>query len=151
MELSSAPTRLRTLPSWLLGQAAIPAQRLVAEELADVGAHRWHVSVLAALDEFGPDSQVALGRRCGIDRSDMVALLNDLDGDGYVRRSPDPGDRRRNVVTISAAGRRRLAVLGRRVDAAQEALLAPLTPRQRADLVDLLGRVVAHHAPSVEP
>ena len=146
MELSSAPTRLRTLPSWLLSQAALSAQRLVAEELATVGAHRSHVSVLAALDEFGPDSQIALGRRCGIDRSDMVALLNDLDEGGAVRRSPDPDDRRRNVVTITAAGRRRLATLDRRVDAAQEALLAALTPRQRADLVDLLTRVVAHHS-----
>jgi DNA-binding MarR family transcriptional regulator len=146
MEISSTPRRLRTLPSWLLNQAALPAQRLVADALHAVGAHRSHYALLAALEEFGPDSQIALGRRIGVDRSDMVALVNALDTAGAVRRDADPDDRRRNIITITPAGRRRLAVLERRVDAVEDDLLAPLTPRQRADLVDLLTRVVDHHA-----
>jgi DNA-binding MarR family transcriptional regulator len=146
MEISSTPRRLRTLPSWLLNQAALPAQRLVADALHAVGAHRSHYALLAALEEFGPDSQIALGRRIGVDRSDMVALVNALDNAGAVRRDADADDRRRNIITITPAGRRRLAVLERRVDAVEDDLLAPLTPRQRADLVDLLTRVVDHHA-----
>ena len=145
MEIASAPARLRALPSWLLNQAALPAQRLVADGLGAVGAHRSHYAVLAALDEFGPDSQAALGRRCGIDRSDMVALVNDLAGEGLVDRQPDAADRRRNVITITAAGRRRLGTLDTVVAGVQHALLAPLTTAERDELAALLRRVVEHH------
>lgn len=146
MESTSAPARLRALPSWLLNQAARPAQHLVTEGLRAVGAQRYHYSVLAALDEFGPASQIALGRRSGIDRSDMVAVVNDLTAQGSVSRQPDATDRRRNVVTITPAGHRHLQALDDIVNGAQRDLLAPLSADERAELVRLLGKVVDHHA-----
>lgn len=145
MEIESAPERLRGLPSWLLNQAALAANRIVGDGLATVGAHRSHYAVLSALDEFGPASQAALGRRCGIDRSDMVALINALSRDGLVARRPDPADRRRNVVTITAAGRRRLRSLETVVARLQDALLDPLSAAERRQLVGLLRRVVERH------
>lgn len=113
--------------------------------LGAVGAHRSHYDVLAALDEFGPDSQAALGRRCGIDRSDMVALVNDLVGERLVDRQPDAADRRRNVITITPAGRRRLGALDTVVAGVQDELLAPLSRAERDQLAALLRRVVEHH------
>jgi DNA-binding MarR family transcriptional regulator len=144
VEIESAPARLRELPSWLLNQAALRGQRIGARVLAEAGAHRSHYAVLSALDEFGPDSQAALGRRCGIDPSDMVALMAVLTGDGLVERAPDPADRRRNVVSITRAGRRRLDKLDSTVAAAQDELLEPLSTADRARLVALLTRVVRH-------
>ncbi len=114
---------------------------MVGRQLEAVGAHRSHYSVLAALQEFGPSSQAELGRRCSVDRSDMVALLDELSGAGHVRRTPDPDDRRRNVVTLTATGRRRLDRLDRVVTAAQDELLAPLSATERRQLVDLLARL----------
>ncbi len=144
VEIETAPARLRSLPSWLLNQAALQGQRIGAEALAAVGAHRTHYAVLAALDEFGPASQAALGRRGGIDPSDMVALMAVLTGDGLVQRRPDPADRRRNLVSITAAGRRRLDELGATVATSQDALLEPLSDADRARLAALLTRVVEH-------
>ena len=146
MEVESAPARLRTLPTWLLNQAALQGQRIGADALAAVGGHRTHYAVLAALEEFGPASQVALGRRCGIDPSDMVALMAELTGDRLVERRPDPADRRRNLVSITGAGRRRLDVLATAVTAAQDALLEPLSVAERTRLVSLLGRLVDRRA-----
>ena len=146
MDVRTAPNRLRTLPSWLLNQVALPAQRIVTETLAEIDARRPYYSVLAALDEFGPASQAALGRRCGIDRSDMVALVTELAAAGRVERTPDPDDRRRNVVTITDAGREFLGALDQRIQEAQDELLAPLGPAERAELVRLLGAVLIHHA-----
>ncbi len=83
-----APARLRALPSWLLNQSAIPANRLVTDRFAEVDARRYHYAVLAALAELGPHSQAALGRRCGIDRSDMVAAVNELAERGILRGYP---------------------------------------------------------------
>lgn len=146
MDVRTAPARLRTLPSWLLNQVALPAQRIIGGRLDEVGARRWHYAVLAALEEFGPASQAALGRRCGIDRSDMVGLVTELAEAGHVERSPDPDDRRRNVIAITDAGRDLLVTLDRVLQDAQDDLLAPLTPTERRELVRLLGAVLAHHA-----
>jgi len=141
-----APARVRTKPSWLLNQAAIPANRLVGEGLARLEARRHHYVVLAGLDEQGPASQAELGRRTHIDRSDMVAAVNELVERGLVERTLDTADRRRKVVSLTAAGRRHLRELDELLARAQDELLAPLSPDERRQLVDLLSRVVDHHA-----
>src|SRR5262245_25134206 len=140
-----APARVRAKTSWLLNQAALPANRLVAEELAAVDGRRHHYVLLAALDEAGPASQAELSRRTTIDRSDIVAAVNELAELGLVERSPDRTDRRRNVITLTAAGRRRLRRLDTLLAKAQDDLLAPLSPDERQELVALLTRVVDHH------
>ncbi|HEY7622047.1 MAG TPA: MarR family winged helix-turn-helix transcriptional regulator [Solirubrobacteraceae bacterium] len=143
MDHHDAPSRLRGLPSWLLNQAALRANRLVSEGFEAEGMRRHHFSVLVALDEGGPASQAALGRRLGIDRSDMVAVINDLGRDGLVARAQDDRDRRRNVIRATPAGQRALKRLDKRVDAAQAALLEPLSATERRTLERLLARVVA--------
>lgn len=142
----NAPARLRAQPSWLINQASLPASRVVAERLSTVGARRYHYKLLAALDELGPTSQAELSRRTTIDRSDIVANLNELAEQGMVERTQDPTDLRRNVVTLTPQGRRHLRKLDRLLDDAQDALLAPLSPGERDQLVSLLTRIVDHHA-----
>jgi DNA-binding MarR family transcriptional regulator len=134
------------MPSWLMNQAALPANRLVAEGLAGAGMRRYHYALLAALDENGPASQAGLSRGTTIDRSDMVATVNELVDQGLVERTPDPTDRRRNVVTITPAGRRQLRKLDRLLGKVQDRLLAPLSADERRQLIHLLTRVVDHHA-----
>lgn len=144
--MENSPARLRTLPTWLINQAALPGNRLVADGLARVGMRRHHYSLLTTLDDGGPASQADLGRRISLDRSDMVATVNDLVDQGFVERATDPTDGRRNVVSITAAGRRELRKLDRIVAACQDELLAPLSAAERKQLVRLLTRVVDHHA-----
>ncbi len=139
-------SRMASLPSWQITQAGGHAHRLVAEGLAAADARGYDFRLLAALADEGPDSQAGLGRRTGIHFSDLVAALNELERRALVRRAPDPADRRRNVVTITAAGRRVLATLDKRIDEVQDRLLAPLTAAERADLVRLLGKLNAYHA-----
>lgn len=146
-----APARLRAMPSWLINQAALPANRLVAEGLAGGGMRRYHYALLAALDEDGPASQASLSRGTTIDRSDMVATVNDLVDQGLVGRAPDPTDRRRNIVTITPTGRRQLRKLDRLLGKVQDQLLAPLSVDERRQLIDLLTRVVDHHAQAIGP
>lgn len=135
------PRRLTELPSWLASQVAHRAGQLVGEALATEGVRRQHFSVMTALSESGGVSQAELGRRLWIDRSDLHVLLAELERDGLVTREPDPEDRRRNVVTLTAAGARKLRRLDARVQSAQEALLEPLTPAQRETFVRLLRRL----------
>lgn len=133
------------LPSRLTNQAALTANRIVDHALARAGLRRYHYALLAALDETGPASQAALGRRTGIDRSDMVSTINDLAARRLLDRAPDPGDRRRNIITITDDGRARLVELDALLAAAQEEFLAPLPDADRHRLIDLLERLVTHH------
>jgi len=142
----NAPERLRELPSWLLGQVSAASNRLVAETLhAAHSSHRNHYALLATLAESGPTSQAELGRRIGLDRSDVTAVINLLEEHGFLERVPDPADRRRNLVSLTEAGSAHLATMDAVVGRAQAELLAPLDEADRATLVSLLKRIAAHH------
>jgi DNA-binding MarR family transcriptional regulator len=136
------------LPSWLLSQTAAHAHRLVTDGFAAAGAKGYHYRLLASLIADGPASQAALGRRTRIYLSDLVGALNELESAGFVERSPDPADRRRNVVAATAAGRARGAELGERAAAIQDELLAPLSADERSELSGLLRRLLEHHGRS---
>ncbi|MGW6908188.1 MarR family winged helix-turn-helix transcriptional regulator [Streptomyces sp. NPDC054940] len=139
------PDRLRRRASRLLSQLTMRSDRLIGEGLARADARRWHYAVLASLEEYGPGSQAELSRRSGIYRSDMVGVLNELAERDLVERAPDPGDRRRNIITISPQGRRRLRRLDKVLDDLHDELLAPLSPAERDQLVRLLTRLLDHH------
>ena len=102
---------------------------------------RGFYGVLATLEEFGPGAQAEIGRRLGIDPSDMVAILNDLEHAGYVSRARDPEDRRRNSVSITDAGARALVWFDTAIAAAQDEMLSGLAPAERDQFIALLERV----------
>lgn len=143
--MNEGAERLRTLRTRLLSLAATHSDRRVIEELARAGARKWHYAALATLEEFGPASQSALSDRTRIYRSDLVAVLDELAGRGQVERAPDPADRRRNLVRITASGRRQLRRLDKLLTAVDDDVFAPLTPAQRDQLTELLTILVDHH------
>ncbi|MFI6996706.1 MarR family winged helix-turn-helix transcriptional regulator [Nocardia sp. NPDC050175] len=143
--MTTTSPRLRALPSRLLSQAATHSDRLVSDGLAQIGARKWHYAVLATLADTGPASQAEMSRRTGIYRSDMVAVLNELERDGYAQRVPDPDDQRRNVITLTKAGTKRLHELDAVLADLQQELLTPLTATQREQLAALLTQLVDHH------
>ncbi|MEV6138884.1 MarR family transcriptional regulator [Nocardia sp. NPDC051990] len=136
------PGRLRALPTRLVNQVAILANRATERAFEATGSRRYHYALLSTLGEFGPASQADLGRRTRIDRSDIVAALNDLAERGLIERTPDPSDRRRNIVTITKAGTRHLDELDQRIEGAQDELLAALSVAERRELVRLLTRIL---------
>jgi len=137
--------RLRNLTTRLLSLAATQSDRRVNEELARADARKWHYAILATLDELGPASQAQLSHRTGIYRSDVVAVINELAGRGQVERSPNPADRRQNVITLTQRGRRQLLKLDKLLASVQNEVLAPLTPPEREQLTQLLTALVDHN------
>lgn len=141
---AATPARLEGRASWLVSRAHTRANGLLAEGFeADGGGLRgYHYRLLAALDEWGPASQADLGRSVNLDRSDVTAAVTELENQGLVDRTVDTDDRRRNIVSITTAGTKRLAELDLVVAAVQERLLAPLSANERRQFVALLRRVV---------
>ncbi|WP_169950966.1 MarR family winged helix-turn-helix transcriptional regulator [Microbispora sp. H11081] len=143
--MEETPARLTSKPSWLLTQLAVHAHRMASDGFGEVGARGYHYRLLAALHEFGAASQAELGRRSAMDRSDVVAAINQLVERGFVERTPDPDDRRRNIVALTPAGDAQLRRMDRALDKVQDDLLGPLTAEDRQTLTRLLTRLLAHH------
>ncbi len=97
--------------------------------------------ILDLLDDRGPIGQRELAELMGIDHSVLVNLLNPLEDGKLIRRERDTVDRRRHVVTIAAAGKRRLGQADQAFRAAEDAFLAPLSVKERKQLHGLLARL----------
>lgn len=144
------PEKLRTMPTWLLNRAAATGDRLVSAELAKDGLRKHHYSALLTLAEVPGLSQAALGRRIGLDVSDVHAVVSDLEERGLLVRSRDSADRRRNTISLSPAGHRETARLEARLLAVQEQLLAPLSANARRQLLAALGTLATDSEPRRE-
>jgi DNA-binding MarR family transcriptional regulator len=64
-------------------------------------------AVLTRLWKEGPSSASALAAAERMRPQSMAAILAGLTGHGLLRRAPDPDDGRRQVISLTAAGRRR--------------------------------------------
>ena len=94
--------------------------------------------ILGLLHDHGGMAQGDLMRETDIDPSILVTLLNPLEADGLVARERDPADRRRHLVTLTAAGERALHSASRAQQETEDELFASLTDEQREQLSELL-------------
>jgi DNA-binding MarR family transcriptional regulator/GNAT superfamily N-acetyltransferase len=85
-----------------------------------------------------PATAQALRARLGLDSGYLSRLLRRLERDGLVEVAPDPGDRRRRLVSLTDAGRDLRAEFERRADDEARLLVDPLTQRQRDRLTRAL-------------
>jgi len=79
-----------------------------------------HAALYMHIDRRSGTRLTDLARRARISKQGMMAIVDDLENRGYVRRVPDPEDSRAKVVRLTARGRRYVAE-ARRVVAAIEA------------------------------
>lgn len=139
-ELRIPPVRDRF--GYLLKHARERLARLSTDALAEFGITGRELAVMTVLAAGQPPSQLEAAQRLSIDRTSMVALLDALESKGLVERRPDPADRRRNVVVVTAVGRRVLVEASRAMDAAERDFLAPLAEGEASHLREMLQAVV---------
>jgi DNA-binding MarR family transcriptional regulator len=136
------PAALSERLGFLLGRAHMALRALVERELAPLGLGVKELGALSVLAEEGPLSQQRLGERQGVDRTTMVAVVDNLERGGLVERRRDQRDRRAYSLHATAEGRRALM---RAVDAARRAedeFLASIPERDRRRLYELLQRLL---------
>ena len=107
--------------------------------------------MLAAAAEYGGLSQREMGALLAIDPSAIVALVDDLERAGLVRRELPPGDRRTRLIVTTGEGQAVLARARELSAAVDGELLAPLTEPERAALLGLLRRITAGPAQPGSP
>jgi DNA-binding MarR family transcriptional regulator len=108
---------------------------------ASHGLESWEFDVLSALRRAGPPFQLtpgALLRATLVTSGTMTNRIDRLTASGYVRREPDPRDRRGVLVTLTDAGREVVDAALDDLLAGERRLLAGLDAGQRRILADLL-------------
>jgi len=138
------PRELIASTAFLLGRLGIAVKMQAMEEFEKAGFNPYHYSVLALLDEGTRETQAAMADALGVDRSQLVGLLDTLEERGLVERRRDPSDRRRHVVSLTPAGKRQLARFRTLASRIEEEFLAPLGAKDRDALHDLLVRMASH-------
>lgn len=142
--MEETPPSLLALTPYLLSRVGKAARRRVTERLTARDLRLWHMAVLAALADFGPQPQRDIAARLRIDPSDIVKILDELAAEGLADRARDPADRRRVTVTITPTGRAALHDLTTETMGVQEDMMAPLNEEERTTLHALLHRVFRH-------
>ena len=106
---------------------------------------RWpEYAVLHHLEAQGHLAQRDLARALRIQPSNLVSLLDQMELRGLLARSPDPADRRRHRVELTAAGGRALGRAREATERAERELLATLDDAERQEFHALLVRLTAH-------
>ncbi|MBG6122358.1 MarR family winged helix-turn-helix transcriptional regulator [Corynebacterium aquatimens] len=93
-----------------------------------------------------PASQKELAGLLGVDASDMVRLIDSLESKSWVSRDRDPGDRRRQIVTATKKGRRKLSDLAVTVAEAEQRALDASTNKQLKHLRKLSQALLSEDA-----
>jgi DNA-binding MarR family transcriptional regulator len=142
------------LPKELIGCTGFLMVRLGMEfkaralsELDKAGFSQYHYSVLAMLGEQPCNTQATIADTLGLDRSQLVGILDGLEQRRLIVRQRDPDDRRRHVVSLTANGRKQLARLRLTIQQLEADLLEPLDTESRATLHTLLLQLAAYHDP----
>jgi DNA-binding MarR family transcriptional regulator len=123
---------------YLLKHAQLRFFELGAIALAPLGISGREAAVLRAIDGGPAVSQGEVARAMNVDRTTMVALIDDLQLKGLVRRRQDPDDRRRNVVELTDAGHGAVQQAAKAVGQAERDFLAPLSAAETAQFKKIL-------------
>jgi DNA-binding MarR family transcriptional regulator len=137
------PAGLSDRLGFLLGRAHLAHRAIAGPALASLGLRVKECGALSVLVEEGPLPQQRLGERQGIDRTTMVAIVDNLERKGLVERRRDPRDRRAYSLHATAKGRRALRRADAVAERAEEEFLAPLPARDRERLKQMLRTLLS--------
>jgi DNA-binding MarR family transcriptional regulator len=132
----------------LLDHLARVGRRASEAAIAPGGLRPRHLVALTLLSDHGPANQQGLAEALGLDPSNVVVLLNDLEDRGLVTRRRDPADRRRHIVELSRNGEAELRSAQQRLARVEDQLLHALTADERETLHCLLVRAAGGQLPS---
>ena len=135
------PNSLSESVGFLLSKLAQEGNDLIQRHLAELGIKSRHYGVLAVLDHNGPLSQQAVGELLHIDRTTMVAIVDELERLGCASRGTDPRDRRAYRLELTDAGRRTLESAEQVVARGNAELVAALRPADQRQLLYLLRQL----------
>jgi DNA-binding MarR family transcriptional regulator len=142
---AALPAELRACTAFLLGRVGTAIKQTAIEELEREGVSLYQFPVLAVLSEGDKETQATIADTLNVDRGQLVGVLDGLEEAGLIERRRDQTDRRRHVVSLTPAGKKRLAEMRTIVKRIEDEFLEPLDEKTRRSLHDALLRLAASH------
>ena len=140
-ESEDCPECLKGNLNWLLTQAHYALATELARAFEPLGiTPRGHAVLSAAMT--GSHTQKQLAGFVGLDKTTMVAALDELEAAGLARRVPSARDRRAHVVEVTPEGRRKVTAANKVVARVQANVLASLSDEEGAALMGALATLV---------
>jgi DNA-binding MarR family transcriptional regulator len=135
---------------FLLARASGIAIRSTNAQLRPLRLRVRHFSVLSVAVQAGGVSQRELSVLLGLDPSQIVSLVDDLERQGLVRRRAHGRDRRARIISATREGESRYQQASEIVDHAREGLLSSLGTSEEMTLRELLLRIVSQEMPEAD-
>lgn len=121
-----------------LGEAL---QALTDQTIGPDGFRGRHLHIMRLADE-SPLSQQQLSDLTGLDRTTMVAAIDDLERLGFASRRRSATDRRKHIIVLTSRGRQALADAAPQVEEVKHRLFRHLDEDQRRVLHALATRLL---------
>jgi DNA-binding MarR family transcriptional regulator len=145
---TSIPDSLANQVGYLLSKAHLRVHVRANEALEPLSLSVKHYGLLTLLVHEGPVSQGRLGEVMRIDRTTMVALIDDLERAGHVDRTRNPEDRRAYALAATASGKRVQEKAATIMEQVYAETLSALSAGQRRELQRMLLAIIQGESPS---
>ena len=140
-----AASDLEALVGYNLKRAYVLVQEDFRRTLGEAGPSARVFAALSLTVQSPGITQSELARNLGIERSALVAIVDDLEARGFLQRTTVPSDRRVQALMPTPRGNAAYAEAKRAVEAHEERILAPLSHEERMTLVRLLRKLRSAH------
>lgn len=141
----SASYDIARAPGHLIRRAQQIAVAEFARELVTFDITPVQFALLNAMIDTPGVDQITLANGVAFDAATSGSVIGRLEVKGWVRREPDPHDRRRKLLYATPEGLKAVAGMKDAVDRVQRNILAPLAAKDREVFVRLLMQLVAGH------
>lgn len=115
--------------------------RHFSETFAGLHLTQKQVSVLWLVDDHPDISQADLAKRMRMDRATTMAIVNRLQGRGYLWRGRSSSDRRKQTLNLTPAGRRALVSAKSAIQQHEHWLKRRFSRKEVETLIRLLTRI----------
>ncbi|TML99677.1 MAG: MarR family transcriptional regulator [Actinobacteria bacterium] len=137
------PEELGEFTGFLMSYLGRRSAAQFASLLAPHGLHPRDFGVLVVIGKRPGMTQQQLAEVSSIDRSSMVALLDELEARGLAERRPHPEDRRKRSIYLTSKGAATVEDLRLEARRSGEAFFGRLSAEERATLHRLLRKLAA--------
>lgn len=132
-------------PGYLIRRAQQLAVAIFMEETAGFDVTPVQFAILNALMDDPGEDQITLSSRVAFDQATFGSVIARLEAKEWVQRQADPLDKRRKLLWTTNEGEKVALQMKRAVSKAQQRILGPLDITERAQLSELLGKLIAGH------
>lgn len=141
---------LRGNLKWLLAQTYHALSTELTAKMEGMGLAPRNYWVLSTALQGGL-TQTEIAKRIGMDKTTMVAAVDELERDGLAVRKPSETDRRARVIEVTAKGASKVEQAEAIVDEVQKDVLASLPGDEAKALISALGTLVTGRLSATSP